>query len=122
MLGVAIHFVIGSVAALFIFLAFTWLSGVRKFSAPSAVLFIGVTCGVLSHFVSPWATPVVLALYGVAAAAEYRSDRITAKQRSSNTVSHDPTAARRPGHDGPDTVEHQGAGPRHGGTGGPDCP
>lgn len=89
MLSVAIHFVIGSVATLLIFLVFTWLSGARSFSAPFAVLFIGFTCGLLSHFVSPWATPVVLVLYGVASLNEYRSDRIAAKKQSSNTAAHD---------------------------------
>ena len=89
MLNVAIHFVIGSVAALFIFLVFTWLSGVRSFSAPSAVLFIGFTCGLLSHFVSPWATPVVLVLYGVASLNEYRIDRIAAEKQSSSTAAHE---------------------------------
>ena len=89
MLNVAIHFVIGSVVSLLIFLAFTWLSGVRSFSAPFAVLFIGFTCGLLSHFASPWATPVVLVLYGMASLNEYRNDRIAAKKQPSNTAAHD---------------------------------
>jgi hypothetical protein len=89
MLNVAIHFVIGSVVSLLIFLAFTWLSGVRSFSAPFAVLFIGFTCGLLAHFASPWATPVVLVLYGIASLNEYRNDRIAAKKQPSNTAAHD---------------------------------
>lgn len=89
MLSVAVHFAIGLVASLLIFLVFTWLSGARSFSAPFAVLFIGVTCGLLSHFVSPWATPVVLVLYGVASLNEYRNVRIAAKKQSSNTAAHD---------------------------------
>ena len=89
MLTVAIHFAIGSVASLLIFLFFTWLSGVRRFSAPSAVLFIGFTCGLLAHFLSPWATPAVLVLYGLASLSEYRNDRVAATKRSPNSAAHD---------------------------------
>ncbi len=89
MLNIAIHFVIGSVAALLIFLVFTWLSGVRSFSAPTAVLLIGFACGLLSHFVSPWVTPVVLVLYGVASLEEYRNDRIAARKQASEPAHHD---------------------------------
>jgi len=67
------------------FLVFTWLSGARSFSAPFAVIFIGFTCGLLSHFVSPWATPMVVVLYGVALAIECRNDRIAAKKAASET-------------------------------------
>ena len=52
--GFAIHFVLGCGVALLIFLAVTWWSGVRQFSAPFAVVFIGFTCGLLAHFASPW--------------------------------------------------------------------
>lgn len=85
MLSVAAHFAIGSVASLLMFLVFTWLSGVRSFSAPFAVIFIGFTCGMLSHFVSPWSTPVVVVVYGVALAIECRNDRIAAKKAASET-------------------------------------
>ncbi len=85
MLSVAAHFAIGSVASLLMFLVFTWLSGARSFSAPFAVIFIGFTCGLLSHFVSPWATPMVVVLYGVALAIECRNDRIAAKKAASET-------------------------------------
>lgn len=86
MLSAAVHFAIGTVGALIIFLVFTWLSGVRSFSAPFVVLFVGFMCGLLSHFVSPWATPVVLALYGLASANEWRNDRIAAKKSPSGSV------------------------------------
>ena len=89
MLGVAIHFAVGFAVSLLIFLAFTWLSGERRFSAPFAVVFIGFACGLLSHFVSPWATPVVLAMYGVASANEYRVARMAAKRQSSKGGAHD---------------------------------
>lgn len=79
MLSAAIHFVIGSVVSLLIFLGCTWFSGVRSFSAPFSVLFIGFTCALLSHFISPWATPVVLALYCAATATECRNTRIDIK-------------------------------------------
>ncbi len=86
MLSVAVHFAIGSGAALLLFLGFTWLSRARSFSAPFAVLFIGFACALLSHFASPWATPVVLVLYGVASAIEYRNDRIAEKKHASETA------------------------------------
>jgi hypothetical protein len=85
MLSVAAHFAIGSVAALLLFLFFAWLAGARSFSAPFAVLFIGVFCALLSHFASPWATPVVLVLYSVALAIECRNDRIAARKAASQT-------------------------------------
>ena len=78
----AIHFAIGTVASLALFLAFTWLSGARSFSFPSAVLFIGFSCGLLSHFLSPWATPAVLLLYALASANDWRNDRIAAGRQA----------------------------------------
>ena len=82
MLNVAIHFAIGTVVALLIFLFFTRRSGVRSFSVPFAVFFVGFTCGLFAHFVSPWATPVLLILYGAASFNEYRQDRMAVSQSS----------------------------------------
>lgn len=89
MYDIAVHFVIGTAASLLLFLVFTWLSGTRGYSAPFAVVFIGFTCALLAHFVSPWATPVVLTLYGIAAALECRNDRMTAKRNAMATAPDD---------------------------------
>ena len=89
MLGFAIHFALGCGVALLIFLAVSWWSGVRQFSAPFAVVFIGFTCGLFAHFVSPWATPVVLVLYAVVSVNELRLDRSADGKPSSDTVNHD---------------------------------
>ena len=89
MLGFAIHFALGCGVALLIFLAVSWWSGVRQFSAPFAVVFIGFTCGLFAHFVSPWATPVVLVLYAVVSVNELRLDRSAASQQSPDTVDRD---------------------------------
>jgi hypothetical protein len=72
---IALHFVIGSVSALGIFLVCARLSGVQRFSAPTGVLFIGFSCGMLAHYLSPWATLVVIVLYGVGTYNECRKDK-----------------------------------------------
>lgn len=82
MTSALLHFAIGAAGSLALFLLFTWLSGARSFSAPFVVVFIGLTCAALSHFLSPWATPVVLVLYGAVAAVECRNDRIAAGRKS----------------------------------------
>lgn len=75
MLRAIIHFFAGALASLVVSLVFTRLSGVGRFSLPSDVVIVGLACASLSHFASPWATPVVLLLYALTAAAEYRRSR-----------------------------------------------
>jgi hypothetical protein len=70
-----IHFAIGLFGSLFIFLVFTWLSGVQRFSMPTVVVFVGINCALLAHFISPWATPAVLVLYALVSAHEFQQDR-----------------------------------------------
>lgn len=70
-----LHFIAGTLGSLAMFLLFAYLSGERKFSAPFGVIFIGVACGAMAHFLSPWATPVIVAIYGVGCAGEWTQAR-----------------------------------------------
>jgi hypothetical protein len=72
---VALHFLIGSLGALLLLLLFARLSGTRGDSAVFGVVLIGLSCAVLAHFLSPWATPVVLLLYAMASVHEWRQGR-----------------------------------------------
>ncbi len=78
-----LHFVASAAGALVLFLLFTKLSGAKRFSAPFGVVFVGVACAGLAHFLSPWATPAILALYAVAGVCELRRDRGTARRAQS---------------------------------------
>ena len=84
---VALHFAIGTAASLVLFLIFTRLSGTRSFSAPFFVMFIGIACASLAHFVSPWATPIVLLVYLVSCINELRLDRAMARKTSTTDAS-----------------------------------
>lgn len=70
MLNIALHFLAGTIGSLLLFLFFTRLSGTERFSAPFVVVFIGIACASLAHFLSPWATPAVLLAYALACANE----------------------------------------------------
>jgi hypothetical protein len=80
-----LHFVAGTAGALAVFLVLFRLSGATTFSAPFGVIFIGVACASLAHFLSPWATPVVVALYALASVNEMRRDR-SSKEEKRNAV------------------------------------
>ena len=67
---VLLHFLAGSLGSLIVFVACARLSGEAGFSAPFGVVFVGIACASLAHFLSPWATPAVLVLYAVASAGE----------------------------------------------------
>ncbi len=75
MLTVLLHFILGTLGALLVFLVFTRLSGVTRYSAPFGVIFIGISCASLAHFLSAWATPVILVIYTLISAKEYYQDR-----------------------------------------------
>lgn len=72
---VLLHFLAGTLGSLVVFLAATRLSGCAGFSAPFGVVFVGIACASLAHFLSPWATPAVLVLYAVASAGELYQER-----------------------------------------------
>ena len=82
MITTLIHFVLGTLGALFIFLIFARLSGVERFSMPFGVVVVGMACASLAHFVSPWATLAVLLLYALVSAHEFQQDRAAAKAAS----------------------------------------
>ncbi len=75
MRDVLLHFALGAGGSLLILLFFTWRTGERSFSLPSASLVVGLACALLAHFATPWATPAVLALYALASWREQRLDR-----------------------------------------------
>jgi hypothetical protein len=80
-----VHFLLGAAGALAVFLVAARLSGAAGFSFPSAVLVVGINCAVLAHFVTPWATPLVLALSAVATVYEMKRERTDAAQRRRDT-------------------------------------
>ena len=69
-----VHFVLGSVGSLLLFLLLARLSGVKGFSFPSASIVVGIACASMAHFLSPWATPVILALYAISSLYELRQE------------------------------------------------
>jgi hypothetical protein len=75
MATVIIHFVAGTLGALAVFLVFIHLSAATSFSAPIGLIFIGIACAALSHFLSPWATPVIITIYAVACTGEYLQEQ-----------------------------------------------
>jgi len=72
---VLLHFAAGSPGGLAVFLILTRLSGASAFSAPFGVVFVGIACGALAHFLSAWATPAVLLVYAAAGTLELVQDR-----------------------------------------------
>ncbi len=81
MANALIHFAAGIFGSLFVFLIFTRLSGVKSFSMPFGLIFVGIACASLAQF-SPWATPAVLLLYALVSAHEFQQDRASAKAAS----------------------------------------
>lgn len=80
---VLFHFAAGTLCSLLVFLLFTRLSGTRSFSAPFGVIFIGIACAVLAHFILPWATPVIIAIYLLVSAGELVRNQKVRKSSSS---------------------------------------
>jgi len=72
---VLLHFVVATAGALALALLFARLGGERSFSLPVGCVVIGIACATLAHFLSPWATPVVLVLYAIANLHELRQGR-----------------------------------------------
>jgi Na+-driven multidrug efflux pump len=75
MITVFLHFIAGSLGALVVFLVFTRLSGVTRFSAPFGLIVYGIVCAALAHILSPWATPAILAIYALVSAGELYQER-----------------------------------------------
>ena len=75
MLTIIIHTLIGAIGALIIFGIFFYLSEAEKTSAPLGLIFIGLTCGILSYYFSVWATAIILGLYAMGCGIEWWQDR-----------------------------------------------
>jgi hypothetical protein len=82
-----LHFVAGTLGSLVVFLVVTRLSGARSFSAPFGVVFIGIPCAALAHFLSPWATPAVVTVYALVSVSELLQERKAQKSGVSQNVS-----------------------------------
>ncbi len=65
-----LHFVVGTVGSLVIYLLLVLVWRRQRFSLPVQVVLIGIICASLSHYLTPWATPVVLVLYAILAIRE----------------------------------------------------
>lgn len=75
MITVLLHFIAGSFGALVVFLVFTRLAGVTRFSAPFGLIVVGIVCASLAHVLSPWATPAILVIYALVSASELYQER-----------------------------------------------
>jgi hypothetical protein len=82
-MSLLVHFLIGALGALAIFLVAARVTRTESFSFPSAVVLVGFFCAVASHFATPWATPAILLLYAIATASETRAE-LAAKKASAN--------------------------------------
>lgn len=82
MLIVLLHFLAGTLGCLLVFWIQVRLSGVKGFSAPFGLVFIGIACAVLAHFVSQWATPTIVSLYAVSVVGEAIRDRRASRNQS----------------------------------------
>jgi hypothetical protein len=80
-----LHFLVGACGALAIFLVAARITGTRSFSFPSAIVLVGFFCAVASHFVSPWATPAILALHAIATVGETRAELAAKKAAGRRT-------------------------------------
>jgi hypothetical protein len=69
------HFLIGIAGGLAIFFIFFRLSGASSTSAPFGLVFLGLACGTLALQLSPWVTPLILALYAGVSFYEHRENR-----------------------------------------------
>lgn len=81
-----VHFIAGSLGSLLVFLVFARLSGNTRFSAPFGVILIGIACASLAHFLSAWATPVVIFMYVLANAGELYQERQARKSLESSNA------------------------------------
>lgn len=67
-----LHLVLGTLGALSILAALARISGEPYASAAFGAVVVGVACATLAAFVSPWVTPAVLVVYGLAGVFELR--------------------------------------------------
>lgn len=74
MVRVLLHFLAGTLGSFGIFLIFTKLSGTKQFSLPLGLVFFGISCAVIAHYLTPWATPILLFVYGLVQGKESWDD------------------------------------------------
>ncbi|MBD2654575.1 MULTISPECIES: hypothetical protein [Synechocystis] len=77
MVTIAIHTALGVIGGLLIFAVFFYLSNAQQTSAPLGLIFLGLACGIMAHYLSPWATLVILGLYALISFKEWWGDRHT---------------------------------------------
>lgn len=82
MLITVLHFLAGTLGCLLVFVIQARLSGIKAFSAPFGLVFIGIACAALAHFVSQWATPAIVFLYAISVVAETVRDRRASRNQS----------------------------------------
>lgn len=76
-----LHFILGLLGALAIFVLFLRLSATDSTSAPFGLLLIALPCGVLGSQLSAWATPAILLLYALVSWSEYRQELQMRRER-----------------------------------------
>ena len=67
-----LHVLMGSGGAFIMVRLAAHFAGETRGSFPGSVLVMGLLCGVFAHFVSPWATPVLLVFFAGVTVAEAR--------------------------------------------------
>ncbi|MBK9347141.1 MAG: hypothetical protein IPN06_12365 [Burkholderiales bacterium] len=70
-----IHFGVGLLVVLVIDYGRARLAGESGGSLSLAPVVVGIACAALGHFLSPWATPVVLLLYAAVSINEWLQER-----------------------------------------------
>lgn len=68
------HFIVSTLISFILWRVFQFTSGETSYSLPTSPLVMGVVCATLSHFLSPWSTPVVLLLYVLTLWSERRRE------------------------------------------------
>lgn len=79
---VLLHFLAGTLGCFLVFLIAARISGTEGFSAPFGLVFMGLACAALAHFMSEWATPAIVALYALSAIGEALRERKAGHRRS----------------------------------------
>lgn len=83
---VLIHFGLGALVVLAMDYGRARLCGQAGGSLSAAPLVIGLACAALAHFLSPWATPVVLLLYAGVSVNEWLQERRDQKAMDSRQL------------------------------------
>ena len=74
MVTIAVHTLLGAIGSVCIFAIFVYLSGAKQTSAPFGLIVIGLSCGLFAHYLSPWATVMILGMYTMGCFVEWWQD------------------------------------------------